>query len=786
MRMKDYFDAEPKSTWELFIEPGVGFYIPAYQREYSWDESNIERLFEDVIHGIQMLLLSEKKDAVTFIGALIVIHDIKAETVHPYVKGQLPSKVLLIIDGQQRLSTLLIMNSMLHEQLTIKANQLVALSDSSDQAIKWLIDEVLQTQRDLRKTLEEDKEIGEGQYRWYPRIIKAYEDQWSREEKLAFYKSPIAAFLHGYTSFSRENSKQEYAHQIPEKISETIALKHNIVLKNYVSIRDWLKKVANGSMEGFPTLDTVKTEKEFQESLLGQEIPLGVSALLKDEAIDPKDQLLRELLRLLIFARFLNHRVAVTLVTAKSEEYAFDMFEALNTTGTPLTAFETFKPRVIQSETLSEYETSISREHLSSIEGYLEQFTKAEDKQRATDRLLIPFALAETGWKLSKRLREQRTYLKLRFEELASIDEKRDFIRNLDYMSVFIRDVWPEKKSDLPTLTDIPLNNPDLVTLCLDVLRSSSHEIVIGLLARFFALIQESAKQDQIKAAEEFESVVKAVTAFWIFWRGIRRSTGGIDSRYRELMEKGNSVVKADPFSRRRIVNLGGTTYTYNPIPTSEKLKSILRHYLADRRPNIQTKEDWIRGAREIPFYQNVPNPITRFILLISTHDTYYDSSIPGLHIAARSGELDMLNVKQWRSNFTIEHIAPKDKEATGWDQELYDDLDLVHQIGNLTLLPPLENSIIGNKSWEHKRLLYQVISAPTEAQLNAKLKEAETLGLTIKENTANLLKNATYLPHIKIISLLNDPWSADFIRMRSERILELAWERLAPWLDIV
>ena len=77
------------------------------------------------------------------------------------------------------------------------------------------------------------------------------------------------------------------------------------------------------------------------------------------------------LLRLVVFARYLNHRVAVTIVTAKNENDAGDMFESLNTTGELLTAFETFTPRVIQGETLEKYEGSPSYKRMVEIETYL-------------------------------------------------------------------------------------------------------------------------------------------------------------------------------------------------------------------------------------------------------------------------------------------------------------------------------------------------------------------------------------------------------------------------------
>ena len=82
------------------------------------------------------------------------------------------------------------------------------------------------------------------------------------------------------------------------------------------------------------------------------------------------------LLRFLIFTRYLNRRMAVTVVIADNENDAFDMFEALNTTGKPLTAFETFKPKVIEREELSKYKETESYKWMTKIEEYLNKKVK--------------------------------------------------------------------------------------------------------------------------------------------------------------------------------------------------------------------------------------------------------------------------------------------------------------------------------------------------------------------------------------------------------------------------
>ena len=56
------------------------------------------------------------------------------------------------------------------------------------------------------------------------------------------------------------------------------------------------------------------------------------------------------LIRITLFSYYLLKSVVLTRVETDDEDYAFDIFDSLNTTGAPLTAIETFKPRVISFE----------------------------------------------------------------------------------------------------------------------------------------------------------------------------------------------------------------------------------------------------------------------------------------------------------------------------------------------------------------------------------------------------------------------------------------------------
>jgi uncharacterized protein with ParB-like and HNH nuclease domain len=122
LEIKDVFGAYPKSVWEFMCENGQGFYIPAYQRHYSWDRSKIERLIDDACHGFTLLL--DNEDAITFLGTIISIHDTTLATVSPIARGEVPSRVMTIIDGQQRLTTLFLLNTVIHEEIKTRSKKI--------------------------------------------------------------------------------------------------------------------------------------------------------------------------------------------------------------------------------------------------------------------------------------------------------------------------------------------------------------------------------------------------------------------------------------------------------------------------------------------------------------------------------------------------------------------------------------------------------------------------------------------------------------------------------------
>jgi len=764
LEIKDVFGAYPKSVWEFMCENGQGFYIPAYQRHYSWDKSKIERLIDDTCHGFTLLL--ENEDAITFLGTIIAIHDTALSTVSPIAKGEVPSKVMTIIDGQQRLTTLFILNTVMHEEVKIRSNK---LKRDGNEAVTWLIEECMKVSGRLAKTYEENKDYGDQDFQYYPRMIRAYDDSWSRKKAQASYRSPVGFYLHEYGKYGRGEMKLVF------KLDPSDDPKQKFLNNSRKIIQDLVRKIAKSDTDlSFPEYESIIKSSNLQDTLIHSEFPEYVVNYLSTE--DASDY--QELLRLVLFANFVLDRVALTIVTARNEDYAFDMFESLNTTGEPLTAFETFKPRVISFEGLEHYERSESYPPIESIEKYLESFAKSDDKQDATSRLIVAFALAESGAKLSKRLSDQRRYLRDGYERKVSVSDvyKREFASHLAHVSIFMKEVWPDTKKDKPDLASINGQTDEVALLCIDFLRQFNHTITIAPLARFYSQCRLAKNDTRQTSTNNFLEAVKAITAFSVLWRSSRSNTGGIDNQYRRLMLEGYPNVGLPPLCRC----IDGVHQDFpNATKLKEALVDILKVY-----GGVGSKDEWVKAASKIPLY-SVNQHITRFLLLAAAHDSIPDINDPGLVIAGKKGILSLLDYSAWRNDAlqTVEHIAPE-KKGKEWADDIYEDGELIHRLGNLTLLPLAENASISNGSWSRKRFFYKTLSASTMDEADSLLEQARTQEIKISKSAKDLLSQSEYLPLVKAISAVNSEWNKDIIERRSVRLAELAWENVYPMLE--
>ena len=68
------FDTRSETVFEFFQRREIGYYIPLYQRQYSWTNENIEQLMEDICNGVSALADDEENSrTIHFLGTIILV-----------------------------------------------------------------------------------------------------------------------------------------------------------------------------------------------------------------------------------------------------------------------------------------------------------------------------------------------------------------------------------------------------------------------------------------------------------------------------------------------------------------------------------------------------------------------------------------------------------------------------------------------------------------------------------------------------------------------------------------
>lgn len=763
------FKANAKSSWAFLVENGQGCYIPAYQRPYSWDRDNAARLFEDAIHGIEMLLARE--DSVTFLGTLITIHDTQYKTVQPIFREEMTQKVMTVIDGQQRITTFIMINIAFHDVIRKLSSK---FTGKDERPFKWIFDQAQQSMPDLRDTFVLDMRTGDGNYQFYPRMIRAYDDVWSKRANQARYTSPIARLIWDYHCHVAAGEKSSFSYA-PKSNDNKPVKAHAAVSEMFKFLRSKMTQILSNKDKdiSFPDIQEIIHNKRFCEAIWGYEIPLEVVEYLRDMQTDKSYESFCELFRALLMTRYMSNRMAFTIVTTHSEDDAFDMFEALNTTGEPLTAYETFKPKVIDAERLANFELSPSKASLDTIERYLERFQKAEQKQRATSEMLVPFASAESGYKLPKRLNDQRRYLRDQYDRLEDMPKKRDFVSRLASMSQLMDRAWDTESVSAIDFTPLAVPDED-VKFAFAALRKLKHHITIAPISRFYDQALSAADDEgHAKGALEFGEAVKATVAFSMLWRGAHGGTENIDSIYRDLLRVGVPELSISPLCARPEKGVG--------VVSLANYKRALRHYL--EKEGLGDRDSWAKRASTVEIYKHSKD-VARFLILCACHDSVPDKTVAGLIKRGRPGinrmvDLSILTKDEY---FSVEHVAPQ-SQSQEWHPSITEEPFYVHTLGNLILLPQDINSYLSNREWKQKKAIYALLACEEQEEFDALVGELEKSGFNLSKSADEILRNANHLSMCKSVSTFDSDWDVNLIKARSSRIAELAWDILWPWL---
>ena len=757
------YNSSGESVQDLFDSTEEGFFVPLYQREYTWEEDNITQLFDDLISGTRAL--SDDTNATTFLGTTILTAlSNKTQTVKDHEVRAQPTGVQIVIDGQQRISTL----ALLSIQITVKLRALlqhlpdqrpyVDLKNAGDESEKRL---------NRLYTIE----IGKGANPTLkPKIIRAREDRWTYDGSDNAYGSPVAHYI---ATFIRTANPETALASIDANAGTRV--RGNIILMGKLLQGVCDAHIPHTSMyDQFPVGPRI-TVSQMQDYVLGffDEDVRAVVDIAETDKLN-RDYYASAVYQLLLFAYYLLRRCGVNRLQPMHEEWGFDMFQALNATGTPLTVLETFLPQVMQAERAeqNEWDRTPSRESMNEIQELFDVTTTNEQKNLRTNELLGAFALCYTGEKIGNKFSDQRKWLTQVYQErLPEIEGKRELIERLARTANFFYFAWYLEESAVANRINGLEQHAEgeLASLLVRYLKDASSRLSAPILARFYS----QARSGQSTFCEFVESA-KACAAFFTLWRSAN-STSGLDSIYRRYFGGSEAPVKVHEHNWKAVPG---------PV-TSNSLKRYFRDVLSNR--GISDRNDWITASSRFLLYTELKT-VCRFVLFVASHDRVADSANPGLTNPGTTGSCTLLKLDRWtaRAHKTLEHVCPQSPPSDHtWDRAIYTG-GLVNQVGNLMLLPLELNEYVENKDWSVKYLYYCHVGERDRTKLAEISAAAGRRGIVLKKRATNALTKAEYNCAVEPILSVGATglWDASLVERRTRQIKELAWDILNSWLE--
>jgi hypothetical protein len=775
MNPQQTIDTRVKSISDLFTN-APAFVVPEYQRSYQWNSEHILSLIRDIHTSICILGVSQSvTNEIRFMGSIITIVQNAAFMHHGQEQ---PNTVHQIVDGQQRLSTFVLLAVVLQHHLQQCIHE-IQIETYSDEIKNQLANIALKYSVQLRDIYSFSRYIPSGVLH-HPSIIRAEIDQWRSEETA--YNSLVAKslyrFIHDGSIFDQRRKK------------------NNLVQINLNTIDYLMNQIIRGD---FPKIDDDDQEEPQKYNLydvvhkLNTGLWFGtydnIQMLVMHELSNDKSALIK-FVRLLVFTNFFLHRCYLNHISTSDERWAFDMFIGLNTAGIPLSAVETFRAYLLQRARQIQTHSTVTDEiqkvfidRRNGIEVYFDREKNINDRAKRIKEYVTTFALYVNGQKVGYNIHEQRNYLKQTLDGFVNgiHDHALQQQKQLEFLQYMRQMTQYLMQHDLLVSAEIPMFDElmnaseqyrDLAMLSIGFLYDANHTIVHALFARFY----ERVTRRYPNAAQEFVQVCLTVTAFFVLWRPIR-GTNGLPDIYRDAMRNVFSQICSDDFSVNDVKSL---------------LRSKLNANVNDLSSmDLTNRDSWIARASDIIRAKKFKD-LSRFILLITAHETTKDEmpGMLGLMKKANPGFQQCATLNHWKSKDlkTIEHIAPqKPSESDAWDSGLYGTNTLFDSLGNLVLMPTEINSSVGNNNWRTKWTYYQYLAlVDPNKRKQFVVDMGSTNNIVLQNSTLNVLKNATFAGHMApIVAVgIDGEWTADLVQRRTRRMLEIFHDRMMQWLS--
>ncbi len=785
--MTQPFKHDAVNLHDFFSQSGRGFYVPYYQRAYSWDVENAQKLIEDIFSSIA-LTLSKPNNSI-FLGT-VILHDEKDVKTGEHVDTpNLLTRVANVVDGQQRITSIAMLACVIDNMINSIAPELEALAGVAE--------EFQSLATELRDELPKIRhfysvQIGKlsAQPDLKPKIIRAFDvsvnpvsDQWTlRGDTNKFYRSSTSVFLSKFIESGKIDSSlpiDDRVRAVLQVFKDKITEKINDVSIVFASGLLAACKVRDGSLSNFiafpPDMARI-------ENLDANEQRLYLSGLY-----------------LLALCSFLKSACHLVVIECLDLGLAFDMFQSLNATGTPLTAFEVFKPQIVKAWGAG-YPTVI-KPQVDRIEKVFEKEADSSKKEELTDRVIVSSALTFNGSERSRRFSEERDWLTDTLEKSlnsarAATDQSVSFVTCIadqaEYFEHFIQPRRPNR--DLPSFRlcnhlqsmGLTTSQADRAALCVYFLKDAGHQFAHSVFSVFYSKLLRAQADINLRAqaALEFVEVCEATAAFFTLYMGAQQGRFP-DSDYRALFQaEAGNISFANGHENQR----------------PDFVKAAFRRSLAslqlyDADDNVRAKAEWVSNAKQISWYNR--KQVCRFALFVSAHNAAPDLSPEkaGLFTDGQPNSADFLNCRAWHSSEfeVIEHVATRDKPANikfsnHYDPAIYPgNYSVVDKLGNLTLLSRPVNSSIYSE-WPDKAFYYWNLTTPSAtAKGSDGTALAASLGIgAVPPALATLAAASSYLSHLAPLALRGqrgDKWDASFISDRSQHLCERVFDKLDPWL---
>lgn len=751
--IKTSFVTDNRSVATFLNQPGMGLYIPFYQRDYSWDTDNIDQLIEDLSCGIRRIVEDPRSSGqeIRFMGTIIIVTEGNKSKIKPIEIEAVPTGIAMLIDGQQRLSTIALgCTALLRRIYEIKHK--LKKNSPFVKSVNGIYD---YWSKRLVKTFSFDLE--EGTPTLKPKIIRGNKDCWTLERSIdEAYKSDLSNYF--AACIQAFVDKTAFPNFDKKKYGDTL------LYKNYQRLYSWLKNtVANAHHSSDEFVSANQIMEAFTQEQLWRLERDDLKALFSDLSSNIEDtEVICELVQTLSVCYYLLDCCCFTTIQPANEDWAFDMFQSLNATGNPLTAIETFKPTIVNTfdRGLNHgFKGSKCDKSFDLIESFLNGTKTAMQKTKRTNDYITSFLLTLDGKSVASHFSAQRKALHNAFTSLDdSIEKQEEFIIRMGNYAKFYQEWIKYNGESIFPLIGSGIE-AELASLIILFLRASNHKMAITVLGSLY----NDVINDLTNAKEDFIQAVKLIGAFYFLWRSVS-SNAGLDSTYRELFKKLYSI------------------------KASCSLYEIKIHFKEALLKKISTKANWIEQAKLHLKYGETGNEIVRLALLIAAHDTIPDTGHPGIIKPGRQGVSPYLKLDKWCSSHlkTIEHIAPQVNKDGLWDKMLYESTTNHFQsLGNLTLLPQELNSSAGNKGWKEKLLYYKTVAEHDPEIIKSLGYKAVELGIQLNPNAIELLKECQYSQHLDSISQISFDveWNREIVDKRTDTMLDLIWEKIAKWI---